>query len=225
MGGRQWKCLLIVIGAVAATYGRAPLQGLGTLATKPRWLHFVMPWATTTSTPPGPRAPRCPPRRRSPTPSAVTANANDPPAAGPRSPPPSATSCGYLNHVYTKLELTSRVQLAEEPARHARKPRRARRKTKHPDGKGIRNGITVHPVIFCGSLETRSLANRLQHADWYVSCGHKYISSMVALRRRRLNRGSLRVGLLGATWPNQPHRGFQPTEGSDQDLVGSHRRG
>ena len=34
----------------------------------------------------------CPPRRRSPTPSVAAANANGPPAAGHRSPPPSATS-------------------------------------------------------------------------------------------------------------------------------------
>src|SRR6202023_1882926 len=48
-----------------------------------------------TLTPRGPRARRCPPRRRSPTPSAAAANANDPPAAGHRSPPPNATSSDW----------------------------------------------------------------------------------------------------------------------------------
>ena len=45
-----------------------------------------------TLNPRGPRAPRCPPTKRSPTHSAVAANANARRAAGPRSPPPSATS-------------------------------------------------------------------------------------------------------------------------------------
>jgi hypothetical protein len=43
----------------------------------------------------GPRAQPCPPRRRSPTPSAATANANAPPAAGPRSPQPNVTWCDW----------------------------------------------------------------------------------------------------------------------------------
>jgi DNA-binding NarL/FixJ family response regulator len=80
--------------------------------------------------------------RRSPTPSVAAANANDPPAAGaltsterdvvrlvseglanndiatrlfvsPR------TVQTHLTHVYTKLGLSSRVQLVQEAARHA----------------------------------------------------------------------------------------------------------
>ena len=143
----------------------------------------------------GPRAPRCPSKKRSPTPNAAAANANARPAGGPRSPPPSAMSCDssakgwrtrtsprgfsftahgadppkkerkggerkrpasgwasltpterdvvrlvseglankdiatrlfvsprtvqtHLTHVYTKLGITSRVQLAQEAARH-----------------------------------------------------------------------------------------------------------
>src|SRR5271156_1017005 len=53
-----------------------------------------MLWASTTSTLPGPRAPRCPPRKQSPTPGAAAANANARPLAGPRSPQPNWTSSG-----------------------------------------------------------------------------------------------------------------------------------
>ena len=95
-----------------------------------------------TLTPRGPRARRCPPRRRSPTRSVAVVNANDPPAAG-RSLTPTEldvvrlvseglsnndvatrlfvsprTVQTHLTHVYTKLGLTSRVQLVQEAARH-----------------------------------------------------------------------------------------------------------
>ena len=113
-----------------------------TPATKPRWRRCEMPWARKTLTRRGPRARRCPPRRRSPTPSAAVVNANDPPAAGPHSRRPSVdvvrlvseglsnndiatrlfvsprTVQTHLTHVYTKLSLTSRVQLVQEAARH-----------------------------------------------------------------------------------------------------------
>ncbi len=62
-------------------------------ATKPRWRGCEMHWGIRTLNPRGPRAPPCPPRRRSRMPSAAAANANDPPAGGRRSPPPSATWC------------------------------------------------------------------------------------------------------------------------------------
>src|SRR5271157_3228360 len=44
-----------------------------------------MQWARRTSTQPGPRAPRYPPKRRSPTRNVAAANSNGPPAAGRRS--------------------------------------------------------------------------------------------------------------------------------------------
>jgi DNA-binding NarL/FixJ family response regulator len=80
--------------------------------------------------PHGPRAPHCPPRRRSPTRSAAAVNANAPLVVqlvseglanndtatrlfvSPR------TVQTHLTHVYTKLGLTSRVQLAQEAGRH-----------------------------------------------------------------------------------------------------------
>ena len=64
----------------------------GTPATKPRWRRCEMHWIRLTLKQRGRKARRCPPRRRSPTPSAAAANANDRPAGGPHSPPPSATS-------------------------------------------------------------------------------------------------------------------------------------
>jgi hypothetical protein len=71
----------------ADAMGNVPAQSgsrSGTPATRPRRLRFVTRWARRTLTPPGLRARRCQPRRRSPTRSAAAANANDPPAAGHR---------------------------------------------------------------------------------------------------------------------------------------------
>src|SRR5271166_1445361 len=52
-------------------------------------------WARMTSTPPGPRAPYYPRRKRSPTRGADAANANARLPAGPRSPQPNWTSSGW----------------------------------------------------------------------------------------------------------------------------------
>jgi class 3 adenylate cyclase len=67
----------------------------GTPVTKTLWRSYEMPWARLALTLPGPRALRYRAKRRLPTPSAAAADANDPPAAGPRSPPPNATSCDW----------------------------------------------------------------------------------------------------------------------------------
>ena len=94
-------------------------------------------------TPPGPRVRRCPPRRRSPTRSVVAANANDPTSGWASLTPAERdvvrlvceglankdiatrlfvsprTVQAHLTHVYTKLGLSSRVQLVQEAARRA----------------------------------------------------------------------------------------------------------
>ncbi len=51
-------------------------------ATTPRWRRFETRWGRATLTLHGPKVPRCPPRRPSPTRNAAAANANAPPAAG-----------------------------------------------------------------------------------------------------------------------------------------------
>ena len=102
----------------------------------------VMPWATKTLTPRGPRARRCPSTKRSLMHNVVAANANGPPAGGDLTPAERdvvrlvseglgnndiatrlfvspRTVQTHLTHVYSKLGLTSRVQLAQEAARHA----------------------------------------------------------------------------------------------------------
>ena len=56
----------------------------GTPAMRRRWQRCEMRWARRILNPRGSRARPCPPTRRSPTRSAAAANANDPPAAGPR---------------------------------------------------------------------------------------------------------------------------------------------
>ena len=72
------------------THGRGPLQDLRR-SYQASVAALRDPWARTTLKAHGPRAQPCPPRKRSATPSVAAANANDPPAAGPRSPPPNAT--------------------------------------------------------------------------------------------------------------------------------------
>ena len=74
--------------ALSASRSSTPLSSC-------RCRHFVMRWARRTLHPCGPRAPRCRPTKRSPTPGVAAANANGPAAAGPHSPPPSATSSDW----------------------------------------------------------------------------------------------------------------------------------
>ena len=115
----------------------------GTPAVRPRWRRFVMPWASKTLTPRGPRAAAL---------STKEAIAYAERGRGERKRPASGwgsltpteldvvrlvneglgnndiatrlfvsprTVQSHLTHVYTKLGLTSRVQLAQEAGRHA----------------------------------------------------------------------------------------------------------
>src|SRR6185312_15988032 len=100
-----------------------------------------MQWARRTSTQPGPKAPPCPLRKRSPTPCAGAVNANGRPAAGHRSPRPSATSCdwsakdsptttlpqGFSSHraPCKRTSRTSTPNSALPPAYNSRKKQRA----------------------------------------------------------------------------------------------------
>ena len=108
-----------------------------TPTTKPRWRRCETRWARTTLIPHGPRARPCPPRRRSPTPNAAaayqrpsrgwdyhgTAVVSFRLVSGTRQQRHrrkafrvTAHGANPLTHVYTKLGLTSRVQLAQEAA-------------------------------------------------------------------------------------------------------------
>ena len=126
-----------------AAHGRSPLQESMTPTTRPRWRRCVMHWARKTLMRRGPRVRPYRSRKRSPTRSEAAANANDPPAVGASLTPTELdvvrlvseglanndiaarlfvsprTVQTHLTHVYTKLGLTSRVQLAQEAARHA----------------------------------------------------------------------------------------------------------
>ena len=101
---------------------------------------FVTPWASKTSTKRGPKGPAYRSTKRSPTCGGAAGNANVRPAAGHPSPRPSATLSRlvadglanneiaarllvsqhtvqtHLTHVYAKLDIGSRVQLAQEVA-------------------------------------------------------------------------------------------------------------
>ena len=95
-----------------------------TPAAKRRWRRCEMPWAREILNPRGPRTPPCLPTRRSPTRGAAAANANDRPAVGHRSPPPSATSSAWsardsaLGHRRAAIRLTPHRAVPPHPRLH-----------------------------------------------------------------------------------------------------------
>ena len=133
-----------------------------TRATRPRWQRCEMPWARRTLTPPGPRAPPCPPRRRSPTRSAAVANANARQRLGiadadrARCRPARQRRAGQQGHRHKAFRLTAHRADPPDPRLHQTRPDLARTArpgscSPHLNYRARPAAICAFALMFCGT--------------------------------------------------------------------------